>query len=1452
MSALSSFSVSQNTGEKPQSKVWEYNDTWYSVMPDSSGTWVWELNGTDWQKELQLSSSSRYHGDVKVDGDLAHIFLFDGSSSALATIQYDAGPNNGYEMWSLRPSLVNVAVSGSAETAVIDIDSTGRMWVAYDTSSSIEVRYADAGSQYTNWSGPITVASGIKSDDIGSLIAMPDGTLGVMWSNQNTKRFGFRLHVDGADPNSWLAAEVPASQSAQNKGNGMADDHINMAVASDGTLYAAVKTSYDSSGYPRMCLLVRRPSGVWDDLYEVDSVGTRPIVMINEAAGKLIVAYTQSDSGGKIYFKESPLQDISFGPRQTLMSGSLNNVSSVKAPFVDEVVAIAASGSKASGAIFQFDDPVSPAPPTNQAPIVSAGPDLTIQLPNAAALNGTVTDDGNPIGGTLTTVWSMVSGPGTVTFGNNSAIDTTANFSVAGTYVLRLSANDGSLQASDTVTIVVQAEVAPPVNEPPSVSAGPDRSITLGEAASLDGTVSDDGLPSSPGSVASTWTKISGPGTVTFGDASAVDTTASFSATGTYVLRLSASDGSLTAFDEMTVTVQAATPVNQAPTVNAGPDQTIQLPGTATLNGSVTDDGLPSSPGSVASTWTKVSGPGTVTFGNASNVSTTASFGAAGTYVLRLISSDGTLQAFDEVTVVVLAAPVNQAPSVSAGPDRSIVLGGAASLDGTVSDDGLPTSAITTSWTKASGPGTVTFGNASAVDTTASFSATGTYVLRLSASDGQLSTSDEMTVTVSSNSEPVTVAFQDGLFPILSYQGTRDTKIATKSANTNYGSNSTIDLDGSPDISDLLYWDLSAIPSGSVIDSVTIQLNITNTTTQTYEVYTMERPWDEQTATWNQASSGNSWASAGAQGTGDHGSTVLGTLTPTSTGAYQLVLNASGIAAVQGWIDDPSSNFGLILQDYGNRNGIDFSTREASTASQRPKLTVTYQPADSGTVTPPPTNQAPQVNAGNDQSIQLPNVATLTGTVNDDGLPSSPGSVASTWTEVSGPGAVTFGNASATSTSASFSAAGTYVLRLTANDGSLTSFDEVTITVQAAAPVNQAPVVNAGPDQTIQLPGTASLTGSVTDDGLPSSPGSVASTWTEVSGPGAVTFGNASATSTSASFSAAGTYVLRLTANDGSLTSFDEVTITVQAAAPVNQAPVVNAGPDQTIQLPGTASLTGSVTDDGLPSSPGSVASTWTEVSGPGAVTFGNASATSTSASFSAAGTYVLRLTANDGSLTSFDEVTITVQAAAPVNQAPVVNAGPDQTIQLPGTASLTGSVTDDGLPSSPGSVASTWTEVSGPGAVTFGNASATSTSASFSAAGTYVLRLTANDGSLATFDEVTISVLAAPVNQAPVVNAGPDQTIQLPSLANLSATVTDSGGPLGVPLLLWTSVSGPGAVSFGNSTAPSTTADFSAAGTYVLRLTADDGQLTSFDELTITVEAAPVSNPTSRRGRWG
>jgi hypothetical protein len=77
-------------------------------------------------------------------------------------------------------------------------------------------------------------------------------------------------------------------------------------------------------------------------------------------------------------------------------------------------------------------------------------------LPDGVALDGTVAD-ATPTG-TLTSAWSQVSGPGTVTFAAPGATDTTATFSAAGTYVLRLTASDGSLSASDDMTVTA----APP------------------------------------------------------------------------------------------------------------------------------------------------------------------------------------------------------------------------------------------------------------------------------------------------------------------------------------------------------------------------------------------------------------------------------------------------------------------------------------------------------------------------------------------------------------------------------------------------------------------------------------------------------------------------------------------------------------------------------------------------------------------------------------------------------------------------------------------------------------------------------------------------------------------------------------------------------------------------------------------------------------------------------
>jgi len=93
-------------------------------------------------------------------------------------------------------------------------------------------------------------------------------------------------------------------------------------------------------------------------------------------------------------------------------------------------------------------------------------------------------------------------------------------------------------------------------NQAPTAEAGEDQSITLPtDTVDLDGIAGDDGYPDPPGVLTTTWTKLSGPDGVSFGDSSALDTTATFSAAGVYVLQLEASDGDLTATDTVQVTV---------------------------------------------------------------------------------------------------------------------------------------------------------------------------------------------------------------------------------------------------------------------------------------------------------------------------------------------------------------------------------------------------------------------------------------------------------------------------------------------------------------------------------------------------------------------------------------------------------------------------------------------------------------------------------------------------------------------------------------------------------------------------------------------------------------------------------------------------------------------------------------------------------------------------------
>jgi len=103
-----------------------------------------------------------------------------------------------------------------------------------------------------------------------------------------------------------------------------------------------------------------------------------------------------------------------------------------------------------------------------------------------------------------------------------------------------------------------------------------------------------------------------------------------------------------------------------------------------------------------------------------------------------------------------LTASANSAPSVDAGPDQTLTLPtSSVLLNGTVTDDGLPASTLTTQWTQLSGPAAATIAAPSNEDTQVTFPAAGVYVLQLAANDGELTTTDSVRVEVRSQQSNV-------------------------------------------------------------------------------------------------------------------------------------------------------------------------------------------------------------------------------------------------------------------------------------------------------------------------------------------------------------------------------------------------------------------------------------------------------------------------------------------------------------------------------------------------------------------------------------------------------------------------------------------------------------------------------------------------------------------------
>lgn len=353
----------------------------------------------------------------------------------------------------------------------------------------------------------------------------------------------------------------------------------------------------------------------------------------------------------------------------------------------------------------------------------------------------------------------------------------------------------------------------------------------------LRATATDDGKPLQPGAMTFTWEKVSGPGTITFGDAAQRETTARFSTAGIYQVRFRATDGALESSVTVTVNAGSAAPgvfveaggqvvmeaedfTGSAPGMGAVAGRTWQsktsssasggvgliiLPNTGanagdTTNGARLDYAVNFTTAGTYYLWVRMLGTGNeddslhaglngvpASFGlygiqdqsgswhweeliNAQRVRVTVP--SPGLHTVNIwMREDGV-----ELDRILLTTNVsfrpsgagpasserlnNLGPDVSAGPDSVVTHPAPATLSGSATDDGLPAGeTLTTKWEKVSGPGAVSFADATELSTVASFDLPGAYVLRLIGSDGEVETYDDVAITA--NLTQVTITATD-------------------------------------------------------------------------------------------------------------------------------------------------------------------------------------------------------------------------------------------------------------------------------------------------------------------------------------------------------------------------------------------------------------------------------------------------------------------------------------------------------------------------------------------------------------------------------------------------------------------------------------------------------------------------------------------------------------------
>lgn len=448
------------SADKPQSKLWYAQGAWWSLMVPAGGTTVtihellanhtWRNTGVLVDDRLNSTGDALFS---RANGKLYVVSRHATTAARVLRFSYVSSQRT----WTRDAGFpVTLATGGGSESATIDRDTTGRLWVTYTRSSRIWVAFSAVGDD-TNWSTPTSPSvpdTTVYGDDISALIAF-DGKIGVLWSDQGTGTFWFATHRDGAPVNEWTVEEAL-------QGTNLADDHINLkGLSSDsqGRIFAAFKTSNDTAGADALLVgvLVRTPRADGTGAWKVVPAGTvaddhsRPIIMIDATNQELYFFATAPVSGGVIYYKKTSLANPSFGPGRgtpfLAASGkTINNATAAKDPVTSASGLVIFAAAHSTRTYYHAEMELAGGTGTGDttAPSAPTGLNASATGPRSVALSWSASSDN--VGVTGYTV--LRNGQAIGSASGTTYTDTTAAPSTSYTYTVRASDAAGNVSAA--------------------------------------------------------------------------------------------------------------------------------------------------------------------------------------------------------------------------------------------------------------------------------------------------------------------------------------------------------------------------------------------------------------------------------------------------------------------------------------------------------------------------------------------------------------------------------------------------------------------------------------------------------------------------------------------------------------------------------------------------------------------------------------------------------------------------------------------------------------------------------------------------------------------------------------------------------------------------------------------------------------------------------------------